>query len=146
MDQAATKNVGRLLPHAAPMMLLNSVVAHGADYIETETVIHAGIPTNDGEGVPAYTGIELMAQTIAAYSGIADMNAERPPQIGFLLGVRHFHCHASRFANGEVLRMRATIVVQYEQLAVFACSIKIDGKIVVEAKLSVFSRGARELT
>ncbi len=40
------------------------------------------------EGLPTWSSIELMAQTISAYAGYKGQTQGLPPKIGFLLGKR----------------------------------------------------------
>ena len=50
-------------------------------------VPEAGLFVEDGQ-VPAWVGIEYMAQAIAAWAGCRARAAGKPPQLGFLLGSR----------------------------------------------------------
>jgi predicted hotdog family 3-hydroxylacyl-ACP dehydratase len=58
-------------------------------------------------GVPAYVGIEYMAQAVAAYNGMEGRERGEAPKAGFLLGTREYTCAAPVFKDGAKLRIRA---------------------------------------
>jgi len=76
-----------LLPHQAPMLLLDHICTVDASQVRCETRVgprHALLL--DGEGnLPAWAGIELMAQTIAAWAGMQGRLRGEPVRIGMLL-------------------------------------------------------------
>ena len=63
----------------------------------------------DGGGVPAYVGLEWMAQACGAHVGALARDAGIPVRVGFLLGTREFTIHAPRFRLGERLIVGAAL-------------------------------------
>ena len=61
-------------------------------------------------GVPAWAGVEYMAQTIAAHAGVEARARGEPPAIGFLLGTRAYSTSVEKFPNGSKL----TVTVEPE--------------------------------
>ena len=113
-----------VLPHAGRMMLLDEIIEWGDGCIETRVTIKKSTLFQDADGnVPAYIGLEYMAQTIAALAGIEDRIAGRPIKIGLLLGTRRLELNAHRFYQGQSLIIRAESVWRDSELAAFDCTI-----------------------
>lgn len=131
-------DIAELLPHDRPMMLLDSLVA-GDDAGVTCTAQ----PRNDGlfdddSSVPAYLGLEYMAQTVAACSGLRAYRRGEPPRLGFLLGSRHFKTNVTRLPCHQTLTISVHQTVQSDSgMASFECQVTGDG-IQQAARLSVF--------
>lgn len=131
--------IAELLPHAGDMILIDEVVGFGAEDIETRLTVRPGGLFNQADGsLPAWVGVELMAQSIAAYAGCQARQAGLPVELGFLLGTRKFECNVERFPAGVELRIRALRSLQDDNgMGVFECHL--DGPdIHAEARLNVF--------
>ncbi|WPC05582.1 hotdog family protein [Pseudomonas benzenivorans] len=131
--------IAELLPHAGDMILLDEVLSFDADSVETRLRVRPGGLFNQADGsLPAWVGIELMAQSVAAYAGCQARQAGAPVQLGFLLGTRKFQCNVERFATGSELRIRALRSLQDDNgMGVFECHLEGPG-IQAEARLNVF--------
>ena len=129
-----------LMPHRPPMLLLDRMVAAGETHAVCEVELRADGPFGGAEGVPAYVGIEYMAQTVAAFSGWQRRCAGQPIEIGFLLGTREFQSFCDGFQVGQTLRVEVTHVWGGDQLARFNCTISDaqTGALLQQADLSVF--------
>lgn len=131
--------VAELLPQSGPMMLLDAVLEAGEHHIIcTLTVRDDGLfSTADGR-VPAWVGIEYMAQTIAAYSGYHRKRRGEPVDLGFLLGTRYYQCSVPAFPRRARLEVRADKDMDgLNGLSIFACRIQGDN-IEATASLNVF--------
>ena len=81
--------VAELVPHAGNMVLLDEVLSCDTEAIEVRLLVRPNGLLSDSDGsLPAWTGIELMAQAIAAFAGIQAKRAGLPVELGFLLGTR----------------------------------------------------------
>ncbi len=105
-------SVADLVPHSGRMSLLSAILDYGDDWLQAEVVITAESMFADAQGVPAWIGLEYMAQTIAAYSGLQERLQGGRPKIGFLLGSRKYLCNAERFAIGQRLVVTASPELQ----------------------------------
>ena len=87
--------------------------------------------------MPAWFGLELMAQTAAAHSGWKHRD-DPFPKGGMLLGTRRYHSALDRFPAGAILEIHAQLDYAgvFGQSA-FVCQILLDGAIVAEATLRV---------
>lgn len=137
--QAVPYAVAELLPQAGTMVLLDRILEVGEDTIIAElTVRDDGLFSGPDGEVPAWVGMEYMAQAVAAYSGYHRKCRGQPVDLGFLLGTRHYECSVAAFPAGTRLRVRAKMEVQgLNGLAVFSCGIE-GGTIEAAAKLNVF--------
>lgn len=90
-------------------------------------------------GIPAWAGIEIMAQAAGLYVGLNSRRAEgEPAPLGYLVGVRRFHTTCETFTAGEQLTVEAVCVnAAARGLGHFECRILKDGQTLTGAILSV---------
>ncbi|MCX7096737.1 MAG: hotdog family protein [Methylococcales bacterium] len=129
--------IEELLPHAGKMILLNRVLAFDDENMVAEVIVRDDGLFGDGHTVPAWLGMEYMAQTIAAHGGMHRRLAEMPINLGFLLGSRRYECNVGTFAIGTVLAVSVHRLVLDQGLGVFDCRVTADG-ILATAKLNVY--------
>lgn len=132
--------IAEVLPHAGVMILLDRIDQYDAESVVCLRTIALGHPFVDAEGnLPAWVGIELMAQTIAAWSGSHALDSSQPVRLGLLLGSRLYRCNADVFRAGSELRIEARRTFHDEGgMGAFACRIDADD-VHAEARLTVFS-------
>ena len=132
-------DIQRVVPHRGTMRLVDRLVAWDEDSVAVELrVPHEG-PFSHAEGVPAWVGVEYMAQAVACWAGCQARGRGEPPPIGFLLGTRRYECAVPLFSSGLHLRVEARREILGENgLGVFACRIlAADGELAT-ANVSVF--------
>ena len=128
-----------LLPHAAPMVLLDRVIAwddQGATAsltIGPETRV-----VEPGLGGPAHIGIEWMAQACGAFAGMQGKAEGEPVRMGYLLSTRDFTADVSWFTLGQTLAISARQVFLEDGMAVFDCQIDAGAGAVARARLTLF--------
>ncbi|HYM33836.1 MAG TPA: hypothetical protein VET48_00500, partial [Steroidobacteraceae bacterium] len=115
-----------------PMMLLDELLDYDAEHVNCSVTIRPDtLFCESKRGVPSWVGIEYMAQTASAYSGILDAFANRPASICLLLGTRRYQAEKPYFPVGARLRISAELVLRDESdLAAFDCMID-DGDTVI---------------
>jgi predicted hotdog family 3-hydroxylacyl-ACP dehydratase len=116
----------QILPHVGRMLLLDELLEQHDDSIVTALTIRPDSVLCDGvTGVPAWVGMEYMAQTACAFSGVWQARAGQRPSISALLGTRSYHAKVPVFTLGTRLTVSAHLLVRDDDdLAVFACSIR----------------------
>lgn len=131
--------IAELIPHAGNMILIDEVLRFGDDDVETRLSVRPGGLFNQADGsLPAWVGIELMAQSVAAYAGCQARQAGLPVELGFLLGTRKYECNVECFPLGAELHIQATRTLQDDNgMGVFECRLSGPG-IEVFARLNVF--------
>lgn len=115
-----------LVPHAAPMMLLDRLIAVDTESLHAELTItpHSMFFDEQEQGVGSWVGIEYMAQAIAAYAGNQALSKGESVRVGFLLGSRRYEARCSNFPLGSVLQVQIRRVIQSENgLGAFECQI-----------------------
>lgn len=131
--------IADLIPHAGDMSLIDEVIAFGPEEVHTRLVVRpGGLFSQEDGSLPAFLGVELMAQSIAAYAGCQARQAGKPVELGFLLGTRRYECNVERFPVGCELQVRAIRSLQDDNgMGVFECHLDGPG-IHAEARLNVF--------
>lgn len=131
-------SVAELVPHAGKMSLLDNIVEYGDDWLCAEVHITADSMFADKYGVPAWVGLEYMAQSVAAYSGWQERLKGGQPKLGFLLGTRKYLCSTDYFAIGKTLLLTVQLDMQAANgLNVFQCVLQGEG-VDASAYLNVF--------
>jgi predicted hotdog family 3-hydroxylacyl-ACP dehydratase len=114
-----------VLPHEGRMLLLDEMIDAGPEHVECGVTIRRDTMFCAGDkGVPAWVGLEYMAQTVCTYSGIDEAREGKRPSIGLLLGSRRYKAEVPYFAIGARLRVHAELLLRDENdLVAFACTI-----------------------
>ena len=132
-----TIDVAELIPHSGKMVWLDRIVDCDDNSLSAEFVVRANGLLGNDETIPAWAGIEYMAQAIAAYAGIISMRAGEPVKPGFLLGTRRYSSTVAEFKVGSTLTVRVEKIIQDNTLGAFECKIQGDG-VEVSANLNVY--------
>ena len=139
MNEAVRAAVERLVPHRGGMLWLERIVSCTDDGAVAEAVVRDDHPFLDGAGVPAWVGIEYMAQCIAAWAGGQALTKGKPVSPGFLLGTRRYESQRPVLALGTRLRIEARRELMGDNgLGMFASQIFVDDALAAEANLSDF--------
>lgn len=132
--------VAELVPHAGNMVLLDRMLSYSSDVAEAElTVKNAGLFHGEPD-LPAWVGVELMAQVIAAWAGFKARLKNEPVKVGFLIGTRKYESSVHSFKAGSVLCIRIERAFQDANgMASFDCVIKDQSdSILVNANINVY--------
>ena len=139
--------IASLVPHAAPMLLLDRLCEATATTARCEVRVGETLALflRDDGALPGWVGIELMAQTVAAWSGYQGHLRQEEPQIGLLLGARKYQCHLARLPAGSLLTIDCEQLLQDGALASFQCYLRCEGELAAEARLSTIQPDAEQL-
>ena len=137
------KELEKILPHKFPMILIDRVVSFD---MESKTLISEIEIRRDSmffdrelNQVPAWVGIEFMAQTIGALSGIfAREFAKAEVKLGFVIGARNYECFASGFDLGSCLTVKVEQSFFDSELGSFNCVILNSETKMAQAQMNVF--------
>ncbi|AGE28655.1 MULTISPECIES: hotdog family protein [Pseudomonas] len=131
--------LAELLPHAGDMILIDQVLSFDEEQIHTRLTVKPGGLFNRADGsLPAWVGIELMAQSVAAYAGCRARKNGEAVELGFLLGTRKFECNVDGFPAGAELTIHGLRSLEDDNgMGVFECHLTGDG-IQASARLNVF--------
>jgi len=122
------------------MVLLDRALGLDGDWFEAEVDIGPGSPLHQDGGVPAYVGIEYMAQAVAAYAGAEGLEHGGAVKLGMLLGSRDYRCRVPVFATGTRLKVRVRKAL-YQAGGISAMDCRLTdagtGQDLAEAQLTV---------
>lgn len=131
-------SVADLVPHSGDMSLLDSIVAYGDGWLHAEVTIRENSMFVENGVVPAWIGLEYLAQTIGAYSGLEERLQGNKPKLGFLLGTRKYSCTKDCFELGQTLQLKVEREMQGDNgLSAFRCVLSGDNVEAI-ANLNVF--------
>lgn len=130
-------DVAGLIPHSGRMVMLDRVLEFSEDGLVAELIVRNDGLFSDESVMPAWAGIEYMAQTVGAYSGIKSKLAGEPIKLGYLLGTRRYNSNVASFEAGTKLTVQVKVIIQDERLGVFDCLIRGKG-VEVTANLNVY--------
>ena len=130
-----------ILPHRGTMLLVERVSACSDTTLTAHATVQPDAWYADADGaMPAWIGIELMAQAAAALAGLNGRKAKLSPRPGVLLGTRAYRAASARFPAGSRLLVCARLVQADESgFAAYDCAIRGPGGILAEATLKVFA-------
>lgn len=130
--------VQMLAPHSGTMLLLDRAIQAGETWAEAEVrIAEDSLFYEVGRGVPAWVGIEYMAQTVAMFDGLRRRRQGRPVSIGLLIGTRRYTANTDWFGLGKVLTIRVEQELLDSNAGVFHCRLQARA-IVAECRLNVY--------
>ena len=141
MDATQDTAVERFVPHRGGMLWLTRVLHVDEDGADVEAIVREDhlLADPEADGLPAWVGIEYMAQAIAAGAGLsARDNGETAARMGFLLGCRDLAIAVDSFQVGDRLTIEARRSFGENELGVFACKVQRGDEVVVEGALTVY--------
>ncbi len=128
--------------HRSPMLLLEQVVAIAPESVTCSVALNSPqlAPFLEPQGLPAYFGIELMAQTVGIWSGYQDKCAGRAAaQGGLILSVRAFEAQQPYISGPQDVPLIITMqkLMQDRNYASFEGSISQNEHTVATGRLSL---------
>ncbi len=129
-----------LLPHRTPMLLLDDIIKITDTSAQARVHITPDSAFFDASlgGVPAWVGMEYMAQTIGLWIGQRQRQASLPIKPGFLLGTRLFECEQAVFAAGTTLQVDATnVYLDNDGIGSFNCTVSTEA-LIARAQIKAF--------
>jgi len=131
-SQQIDPEILELIPHRAPMLLINKIVSLSAKNSSAIVIIDEHASFSQPEGVPSWIGLEYMGQTAALIAGYQ-----------LRLGTRQYLANTDFFCKGQELLVgceEAALVG--DSLATFTCTIEDNSnqQNLATASLSVFRK------
>lgn len=139
------------LPHDAPMVLLEEVLAVGEESAHCRVSVNKhGVlsPFIDAAGnLPGWYALELMAQSIGVWSGWHRQQCgEESISLGMVLGARELICAQGVFPAGAVLDIHITLLMQDARFGSFECVIQHGEARLATGRVNTFQPAEEELT
>jgi len=132
--------VAELIPHAGPMRLVESVLAHEPD--ATRCLVdpsRSALFRDGGALVPVWVGLEYMAQCVAVHAGLRARARGEALRPGLFLGSRRVRFRCAGFAPALPLEVTARHAAGRGATLAFDCAVHDPdgGAPLVEARLTV---------
>ncbi len=128
-----------LIPHRAPMILIDEILEHSAKHLVSSVTIKKTSPfLVDGQYVPAWIGLEYMAQSIAAWDGIKAKQRGNSIKPGFLLGAKSYKAKSTGFSLGNQVMTEIVEQIRNDDFGLFSCYIDCQGIRAVDASVMVY--------
>ena len=143
MAETALQPIEAYVPHRGAMRLIDRLIEASPEHAVAEVRVPAdGLFVREAAGrshVPAWVGLEYMAQAISAWSGARAGREGTAPRLGFLLGTRRYKASVAAFPSGALLRVEARHeFISDNGLGMFDCRILLDGAEVTSARVSIY--------
>jgi predicted hotdog family 3-hydroxylacyl-ACP dehydratase len=142
--ECAALAIGDLLPHGREMTLIDRLVEYTPQRSVAVLTTRSGSKFSQPTGVPAWVGIEYMAQAIAAHAGYEARLRGEPSTIGFLLGTRDYRSEVGEFPLGATLTITVEPLLTDQRLAAFRCVIAAE-TVLATAVVNVYRPGPDEV-
>lgn len=127
--------VEELLPHAPPMVLLDAVEEIEGLRCRCRVNVRSGAPFAGEGGVPAFVGVEYLAQAVGVLSGWCARLSEKTPHLGFLLSVREYASEVATFPMGM------TLLVEVDHVWGDGDMMRFDGRLRDAASGQILAQG-----
>lgn len=146
LRQFVGRRASEFVLHRGSMLLLDRVIDPGPEITVCDwTVTASNGFLEPGRGVPAYVGVEYMAQCVAVHAGVRARAEGRGPPLGFLLGTRHYKSIVGYFDAGATYRASCRELMRGDGMGSYECRIFLQDKVVAQGRLAVLEkeRGGR---
>ncbi|WP_051180587.1 hotdog family protein [Caballeronia insecticola] len=132
--------IDAIIPHRGTMLLLDAVLSCSDDMLTASATVRPDAWYADAHGaMPAWIGIELMAQGVAAHVSLCALRAGGVARPGVLLGTRSYQAHVSTFARDAQLTIGVREVLRSDEgHGAYECIIEHDGERWADAVIKVF--------
>jgi len=129
--------IEELVMQRAPMLLVDHVIEGGEGWLAVAVdPRHSTGFAEEGGQVPAWVGLEYMAQAVNAYAGWVGKKSGAAAKLGFLLGTRRYHSTVAAFAPDTLLEVVVhQRMLDENNLALFHCEIKRGGDVLASAEV-----------
>ena len=140
----------RWLPHASPMLLLDWLIAVTDEQVHCQVStrpdgVLAPFLTPQGE-LPAWFGVEIMAQTVGVWSGWhASQGGATLIQPGMLLGGRGWKADQPHFPANATLDITMTLLMRDDRMGSFEGEIRHGVQRLACGRLNTYQPNEAEL-
>lgn len=133
--------VAQLIPHSGSAILIDEIISFDDDTLVARTQIKPSGLFNQADGsLPAWLGLEIMAQAVAAWAGCRAIRNGQPVKLGFLLGTRRYDCQVPAFSAGSELTIHVVCSLQDDTgIGTFDCQLGHAGQVLASARLNAYS-------
>jgi predicted hotdog family 3-hydroxylacyl-ACP dehydratase len=135
-----------LLPHRAPMLLVDEILTLDDRCAVTRSVVRADWPLCDAEQVSAVVLVELVAQTSGIHNGYirAKTTGEIADRRGWIVGIRRAQWSIERLPVGTTIVVRTENTMEFEGFRDILGRVEIHGHPAAEITLQLLRADDRK--
>jgi predicted hotdog family 3-hydroxylacyl-ACP dehydratase len=141
----SSRDLEELVPHRAPMLLLDELVSSGDECTVCSVTPRADSVFAENGRVPSWVALEYCAQCVAVFAGLRARDAGEAPRLGMLVAARDLALETEWFDPGEVLHVSARLVFGDSRMGRFECEVTRGRSTVAKASLSVYQAEHRDV-
>lgn len=136
--------VSELLPHEAPMVLVDEVCEFDGERAVCRVTIRPESMFVEAGRVRAAVALEYMAQCVGVCTSLRARARGEPLGSGYLVGAREVRFETAYFEIGEELLVEATLTYDGRELGSFTCIVTRGDAVVVSGTLNVYRQRPKE--
>jgi predicted hotdog family 3-hydroxylacyl-ACP dehydratase len=131
--------VAELVPHEAPMILVDELVEWSPTRARVRALVRRGGPFVSEGQLSATILLEYMAQAIAVADGMTarETGGRERPGVGLLLGVRELNLTVDAVAIGDVLDIHVAHRFSDGTLASYDCEVRRADELLASGAINV---------
>jgi len=133
-------SIESLVPHRAPMRLIDSVLDLDEEHIETMTKVAETWPLCGEDGADVILTVEMIAQSVAALYHERKKRVGKP-QIDFLVGIKEARFFRSKLPLHAELRVKVKLTSMIGNYGIFQGDVMLADERLCEATLQVLDPG-----
>ena len=138
-------SIETLIPHRHAMLLVDELLSPDGNSAVVKSVVRTEMAAVDNGKVASYWGIEIIAQSIAAFFGYGWISAGRDVSFGYIVAVDDFTvCSDVDPVLGDVLHCHIRLDYEAFPMGVYVGHIQIQDKVWATAKLKCFLSEQRQ--
>lgn len=134
-------DVSLYIPHKPPMLLIDAIESCCGSSVTTAAriTLESSFYDRTMDGVPAWIGLEYMAQTAAVWAGLDDVRNGRAIDPAFLISSRQYTAHRPVFPAGETLLIEVKVELLQQEIVTFSGRILgAEGHILADAMFTAY--------
>lgn len=131
--------VSELLPQGPPMRLVDSVVEERPDGVVSRVVIDPDFVFLRSGRADIVVCLELVAQTVGCYAGLADLRSGTARRPGLMVGCRDARFFDDALYVGDELQVSVQRLWIRESVASFRGEVTRAGRVIARVDVSVVS-------
>jgi len=137
-----------LLPHRGQMLLIDELLDWEESQARARLRLGEDHPFADASGrVPTTVGLEMMAQTVAAWAGARGRRDGLAPRVGYLLACRSYQCSQPRFDAGAELTVTMYLEMRQDNgFGAYRGEIHQGERCLAQGRLSVMEQAPEALS
>lgn len=132
-------NIEAILPHRLPMLMISSVLSRDESSIHCRAIIDEHNPFLDGDILPGFVCLELVAQASGIFLGMGDSENEgvKAADSGAIVSVKNMIVKPKEIIEGMVMDVQSYFLGGNQSAAMFSGTVLLDGCAVFETKVTV---------